>query len=68
MDGAGRLSPGGAGGFEPCANCGPKAFRVLAAAGIKVFLGATGTVGEAVAAFKEGRLAEAAEANVEGHW
>jgi predicted Fe-Mo cluster-binding NifX family protein len=51
-----------------CANCGPKAFRVLQAAGVRVYLGAAGTVAEAVAAFKDGRLAEAAEANVEGHW
>jgi len=51
-----------------CANIGPKAFRVLKAAGIRVYLGAAGTVAETVAAFKEGRLTEAAEANVEGHW
>ena len=51
-----------------CANCGPKAFRVLQAAGIKVFLGAAGTVGEAVRALREGRLQEATEANVDGHW
>jgi predicted Fe-Mo cluster-binding NifX family protein len=51
-----------------CANCGPKAFRVLHAAGIKVFFGAAGTVGEAVRALREGRLREATEANVEGHW
>ncbi len=51
-----------------CANCGLKAFRVLLAAGIKVFLGARGTVGEAVCALREGRLQEAAGANVEGHW
>jgi len=51
-----------------CTHCGPKAFRVLGAAGIKVFLGAAGTVGEAVRALREGRLQEAADANVEGHW
>jgi predicted Fe-Mo cluster-binding NifX family protein len=51
-----------------CANCGPKAFRVLQEAGIKVFLGARGTVSEAVRAIQEGRLQEATDANVEGHW
>jgi predicted Fe-Mo cluster-binding NifX family protein len=59
-------------GLEPevvlCANCGPKAFRVLQAAGIKVFTGAAGTVGEAVRALREGRLQEATDANVDGHW
>jgi predicted Fe-Mo cluster-binding NifX family protein len=51
-----------------CANVGPKAFRVLLAAGIKVYAGAEGTVADAIAAFREGRLPEAAQANVEGHW
>lgn len=51
-----------------CAHCGPKAFRVLRAAGIKVFLGAAGTVANAVGALREGRLQEASDANVEGHW
>lgn len=51
-----------------CANCGPKAFRVLRAAGIKVFAGAAGTVGDAVRALREGRLQEATDANVDGHW
>ena len=51
-----------------CANCGPKAFRVLQAAGVKVYVGASGTVADAVGAFKEGKLEEAGEANVEGRW
>ncbi|NOY75074.1 MAG: dinitrogenase iron-molybdenum cofactor biosynthesis protein [Kiritimatiellaeota bacterium] len=49
-------------------NCGPKAFKVLAAAKIKVYIGAQGTVSEAVEKFKNGELKEAANANVEGHW
>lgn len=49
-------------------HCGPKAFRTLAAAGIKVYTGATGTVREAVTAFVAGKLAEAGDADVEGHW
>jgi len=51
-----------------CAHCGPKAFRVLHAAGVKVYTGAAGTVADAVAAFNDGRLQLAADANVEGHW
>jgi len=51
-----------------CRHCGPKAFRVLAAAGVKVYLNATGTVSDAVGALGAGRLTEASEANVEGHW
>jgi predicted Fe-Mo cluster-binding NifX family protein len=49
-------------------NCGPKAFRVLNEAGIKVYVGVTGTAREAVEAFKKGELTEATNANVEGHW
>ena len=49
-------------------NCGPKAFRVLAEAGIKVYVGVTGTAREAVQAFQKGELTEATSANVEGHW
>lgn len=49
-------------------HCGPKAFRALQAAGVKVFTGAAGTVAEAVAALREGRLTPADEADVAGHW
>jgi predicted Fe-Mo cluster-binding NifX family protein len=49
-------------------HCGPKAFRTLQAAGIKVYTGAKGTVGEAIDALQQGRLAPAAAADVEGHW
>ena len=47
---------------------GPKAFATLRAAGVPVHTGAQGTVREAVAAFKAGTLARAADATVEGHW
>lgn len=47
---------------------GPKAFRALHAAGIRVYLTEAGSVAEAVARFRQGILTEAAEANVEGHW
>lgn len=49
-------------------NCGPKAFRTLGAAGIKVYCGAEGTVEEVLEKFKSGKLKEADGANVEGHW
>jgi predicted Fe-Mo cluster-binding NifX family protein len=47
---------------------GPKAFATLAAAGIAVYLGASGTVREAIEQFHGGRLQKAETANVEGHW
>jgi predicted Fe-Mo cluster-binding NifX family protein len=47
---------------------GPKAFAALQAAGVKIFVGAAGTVREAVEQYKAGQLDEASEATVEGHW
>jgi predicted Fe-Mo cluster-binding NifX family protein len=49
-------------------HCGPKAFRTLYAAGIRVYAGAAGTVAEAIAAFEAGTLKEATSADVDGHW
>ena len=49
-------------------NCGPKAFQVLDAAGVKVYLGISGTVADALAAFKDGKLQLADAANKPGHW
>jgi len=49
-------------------NVGPNAYRTLNAAKIRIFLSAEQTVEQAVAAFKEGRLQDAQQANVEGHW
>ncbi len=49
-------------------NVGPKAFRVLNAAGIKVYLSGNGSVADAVRRLKEGGLKEATGATVEGHW
>lgn len=49
-------------------NVGPKAFRVLSAAGIKIYLSGKSTVADAVHGFKAGELQEISEASVEGHW
>jgi len=49
-------------------NCGPKAFKILEAAGIKVVTGAEGRVMDGVTQYGSGELTEAKEANVEGHW
>jgi predicted Fe-Mo cluster-binding NifX family protein len=49
-------------------HCGPKAFRVLLAAGIKIFNTDAPTVAEALERYRTGRLTEAKAADVEGHW
>ena len=48
--------------------CGPNAFKVIEAAGIKVISSVSGTVREAVELFKTGNVAYTDAANVEGHW
>ncbi len=48
--------------------CGPKAFRTLEAAGIKVANDASGTVQESLEDFKNGKLVLADSANVDAHW
>ncbi len=49
-------------------NVGPKAFRTLNAAGIKLYLCGQMNVTNAVQLFKTGELNETTAANVEGHW
>jgi predicted Fe-Mo cluster-binding NifX family protein len=49
-------------------NCGPKAFQVLGAAGIRVVVGGKGKIADVVREYLDGRYAPATEANVEGHW
>jgi len=49
-------------------HCGPKAFRVLSAAGVAVYNTTVATVQEALNAYKAGKLEPADEANAEGHW
>ncbi|MCX5857801.1 MAG: dinitrogenase iron-molybdenum cofactor biosynthesis protein [Deltaproteobacteria bacterium] len=47
---------------------GPKAFRILKAAGIGIFFCEGGTVEESLRLYKEDRLSQADQADVEGHW
>ena len=49
-------------------HCGPKAFKVLQGAGVKIVTGAGGTVADAIAQFNSGELETSTEADVEGHW
>ena len=49
-------------------NVGPNAFRTLNVAKVKVFLADKQTVQQAIDLFKEGKLKEVGQANVEGHW
>jgi predicted Fe-Mo cluster-binding NifX family protein len=49
-------------------HCGPKAFRVLMAAGIKIFNTDVPKVSEALVEYLSGRLSEAKAADVAGHW
>jgi len=65
---AGRTAAGTGAQAVLTGNCGPKAFRVLQEAGIRVYVGVKGTVRETLEAFRRGELTEATSANVEGHW
>jgi len=49
-------------------HCGPKAFRVLSSAGVKVFNSDLPTVAEALEQYRAGRLVEAKAADVKSHW
>ena len=49
-------------------HCGPKAFRVLEAAGVRVFNTDAPTVAEALQRYRAGSLVAAAAANIESHW
>ena len=48
--------------------CGPNAFKALEAAHIRVAGDVSGTVGEAVAAYKDGKITFATAPNADGHW
>lgn len=49
-------------------HCGPKAFRVLNEAKIKIYTTEAKTVKEALALYEDGKLSVAKDADVEGHW
>ena len=49
-------------------HCGPKAFRVLSAAGVEVFNGCTGTVEQAIESYRKGELKRSEAPDVRGHW
>lgn len=49
-------------------HCGPKAFKVLDAAGVKVFNCTAATVDEALQELLAGKLTAAENSDVEGHW
>jgi len=49
-------------------HCGPKAFRALTAAGIKIFNAPETTVAQAIELYKNGTLVQASDADVDGHW
>jgi predicted Fe-Mo cluster-binding NifX family protein len=49
-------------------HCGPKAFRVLQAAGVKIYNTDAATVSEALDLYKSGKLMQAEAADVSGHW
>ena len=49
-------------------NCGPNAVRTLAAAGVEIIVGQSGSVRQAVEDFKAGRLKTTSQANVADHY
>jgi predicted Fe-Mo cluster-binding NifX family protein len=49
-------------------HCGPKAFRVLTQAGIKIYNTSAATLAEAIEQYRAGKITEAASADVDGHW
>jgi predicted Fe-Mo cluster-binding NifX family protein len=49
-------------------HCGPKAFKVLNSADIKIYIGAEGSIKDVIEKFKNNELEQASSADVEGHW
>lgn len=79
VENTGALASGGAGisaaqviidrGVEAVltGSCGPNAYQVLEAAGVKVFTGTTGTIQDAIESYKAGGLAASTQPNVGAH-
>jgi len=65
---AGELVAGNGVSVLITGHCGPKAFKVLSGAGIKVMLCGGGTVEKALEKYMSGSLKEAAGPDVTGHW
>ena len=49
-------------------HCGPKAFKVLTSADIKIYVGAERSIKEALEKFKNNELQQIQSADVKGHW
>jgi predicted Fe-Mo cluster-binding NifX family protein len=49
-------------------HCGPKAFKVLKSAGVKIYVADEGTVRMAIGKYISNELKEIDGADVEGHW
>lgn len=49
-------------------HCGPKAFRVLQAAGISIYRSQAATVAEALKQYRAGQLARVTSPDSQGHW
>lgn len=49
-------------------HCGPKAFKAMNAAEIKIYTNVSGLLKDALAMFESGSLVLTSEADVEGHW
>lgn len=49
-------------------HCGPKAFRVLNAAGIEIYTSDARTIDEALNQYRSGKLTAATSADVDSHW
>ena len=80
LENSGAMAGGGAGistaqmiagkGVEAVltGNCGPNAYQVLSAAGIKVITGVAGKVRDAVQGYKSGKFQSSSQPNVPGHF
>jgi len=49
-------------------NCGPNAYQTLSAAGVQVITGVVGRIGDAVEAYKAGKLQSSLQPSVEAHF